>query len=294
MEGKKVIIIGTGIAGLSAGCYLQRNGYNTEIYELHDIPGGLCTAWKVRGYTFDGCLHWLVGSSPSDPFYKAWSEIIDMDKLTFVDHDIFFSYRTKEGKEIHFYVDPDRLQEELLSKAPEDREFIQELIKAVKKLTNLMMPVGKTPELMNWWDRLRTNMKPFPALIYISLGIARTFEIRTNSLNVEIESPIKIDPTNETDILSVNIYNFDPTLAPEGKTCVNVLMETFAYEYWVELRKKDYEKYKYEKNRLAERVIEELERVFGDIKSNVEVIDVATPATFICYTNNWHGVMKAG
>lgn len=29
---KKVIISGAGIAGLSAGCYLQMNGYDTEIY----------------------------------------------------------------------------------------------------------------------------------------------------------------------------------------------------------------------------------------------------------------------
>jgi phytoene dehydrogenase-like protein len=49
MGNKKVIIIGAGIAGLSAGCYLQMNGYDTEIFELHNIPGGLCTGWKRKG-----------------------------------------------------------------------------------------------------------------------------------------------------------------------------------------------------------------------------------------------------
>jgi protoporphyrinogen oxidase len=37
---KKVSIIGAGIAGLSAGCYLQMNGYDTQIFEMHDKPGG--------------------------------------------------------------------------------------------------------------------------------------------------------------------------------------------------------------------------------------------------------------
>ena len=46
----KVNIIGAGIAGLSAGCYLQMNGYDTEIYELHSIPGGLCTSWKIKEF----------------------------------------------------------------------------------------------------------------------------------------------------------------------------------------------------------------------------------------------------
>ncbi len=42
----KVLVIGAGIAGLSAGSYLQRNGYQTEIFEAHSLAGGLCTAWR--------------------------------------------------------------------------------------------------------------------------------------------------------------------------------------------------------------------------------------------------------
>ncbi len=64
MEDNSVIIIGAGFAGLSAGIYAQMNGYRTQIFEMHDLPGGLCTAWKRKGYTIDGCIHWLVGSSP--------------------------------------------------------------------------------------------------------------------------------------------------------------------------------------------------------------------------------------
>jgi phytoene dehydrogenase-like protein len=39
-----IIIIGAGIAGLAAGCYAQMNGYQTSIFEMHSLPGGLCTA----------------------------------------------------------------------------------------------------------------------------------------------------------------------------------------------------------------------------------------------------------
>ena len=60
--GKKVIIIGAGIAGLSAGCYLRMNGYDTEIFELHTTPGGLCTSWERGNYIFDGCIHILAGN----------------------------------------------------------------------------------------------------------------------------------------------------------------------------------------------------------------------------------------
>ncbi|MFC2069478.1 NAD(P)-binding protein, partial [Chloroflexota bacterium] len=30
-----IIIIGAGIAGLSAGCYAQMNGFQTQIFEMH-------------------------------------------------------------------------------------------------------------------------------------------------------------------------------------------------------------------------------------------------------------------
>ena len=38
----KIIIIGGGIAGLACGCYLQMNGFQTEILEAGLLPGGLC------------------------------------------------------------------------------------------------------------------------------------------------------------------------------------------------------------------------------------------------------------
>ena len=34
---EKIIIIGAGISGLSAGIFAQKNGYNTIIYEKNDI-----------------------------------------------------------------------------------------------------------------------------------------------------------------------------------------------------------------------------------------------------------------
>lgn len=43
---KSVIIIGRGIAGLATGRYARMNGYDSHIFEMHDKPDGLCTAWN--------------------------------------------------------------------------------------------------------------------------------------------------------------------------------------------------------------------------------------------------------
>jgi phytoene dehydrogenase-like protein len=50
---KSMLIIGTGIAGLSAGCYGQMNGYKTQLFEMHDKPGGVCTCGSCIGKECD-------------------------------------------------------------------------------------------------------------------------------------------------------------------------------------------------------------------------------------------------
>ena len=130
---KKINIIGAGIAGLSAGCYLQMNGYETEIFEMHNIPGGLCTSWKRGNYTFDGCVHWLVGSSPKDGFYKQWNNLIDMKSIKFIDHDVYARFYNNEGNFIDVFTDVNLLEKELLAKAPEDEKLILEFTNAIRK-----------------------------------------------------------------------------------------------------------------------------------------------------------------
>ncbi|MCU0287935.1 MAG: NAD(P)/FAD-dependent oxidoreductase [Acidobacteria bacterium] len=114
---KKIDIIGGGITGLCAGCYLQMNGYDTEIFEMHILPGGLCTSWERKGYTFDGCLHWLVGSNPSDTYYHLWNELIDMQSLTFIYHQEYMRIEDKDGQ---FITENDRPDEPITLEEYED------------------------------------------------------------------------------------------------------------------------------------------------------------------------------
>ncbi len=86
------------------------------------------------------------------------------------------------------------------------------------------------------------------------------------------------------------IYNFDPSLAPEGKTALNVMLPT-SYQYWKDLYDEgvDHERYEAEKQRVALQVIDRLDRRFTGLAAQVEMADVATPVTFERYTGNWQG-----
>ncbi len=94
---KKILIIGGGVAGLSAGIYAKLNGFDAEIIEMHSVTGGQCTAWERKGYRFDYCLHWLVGTRKG-PFNDIWktTNVIN-DQVEIIDHEVHTKILSKDG-----------------------------------------------------------------------------------------------------------------------------------------------------------------------------------------------------
>ncbi|HWU36838.1 MAG TPA: NAD(P)-binding protein, partial [Candidatus Acidoferrum sp.] len=86
MAQKKIVVIGAGVAGLSAGCYALMNGYEVEIHEAHTLSGGLCTGWRRSGYWVDGCIHWLTSSRPGSDLYEVWEELGAVQGRQFYNH----------------------------------------------------------------------------------------------------------------------------------------------------------------------------------------------------------------
>src|SRR5512143_875325 len=130
---KKVVIVGGGIAGLCTGVYLRRLGFDTEILEMHTISGGLATAWGMGGFTFENCIHWLVGSKDGGQLNARWKEVFDIGRLEFFE-DPAFQVLEHGTDRITIYRDPDRLEAELLAKAPQDAAAVKEFVGLVRKL----------------------------------------------------------------------------------------------------------------------------------------------------------------
>ncbi len=135
MSDKSIAIVGAGVAGLAAGCYGRMNGYATRVFEMSAGPGGLCTSWRRGDYTFDGCIHWLVGSREG-PLYEMWREVGALPGAEVVDFEPYFAYEAADGRRVTFYNDPGRLQEHLLELAPEDEATITELAEAVRRVAS--------------------------------------------------------------------------------------------------------------------------------------------------------------
>ena len=143
---KKIVIIGGGVAGLSAGIYAKLNGFDTEIVELHSITGGQCTAWDRKGYRFDYCLHWLVGTRKG-PFNDIWKETnVLNDEVEIIDHEVHTKVFDGDGREFIFYTDLNKWEEYLCELAPEDTDKIKRMCSDMRK-SAFLQPFSNPPGL---------------------------------------------------------------------------------------------------------------------------------------------------
>jgi phytoene dehydrogenase-like protein len=444
----KVIIIGAGVSGLSVGCYLQMNGFETEIFEMNSLPGGVCTSWKRSGYTFDGCIHWLMGSGPASNLHEMWKELHAVQGRRFVEWDEYIRVRTAGGETFTVYTDPQKLQEEMLRLAPEDGDLIRPFCRAIRRFSGMDMPVTTEkmgffrrlgyllplislgPAMKRWGSlnletfcsRLRSPVlaealgtlygadasmpdKPagmptgmpdfpviglvmmlgfmhkkangypiggslefaraierrhlelggrirygtrvekilveqdravgivaaglehraeiviscadghatlfdmlegrylspalrkaydtypvFPSLLYVGIGIGKDLRDRPATQVFPLKKPIVLEDGALTlKRLGLRLFHFDPTMAPAGKTAAIVMIETRNHAWWSQLREGDPAKYRREKKRLGDQLVEAIDAELGGIGDFVEVVDVATPATWKRYTGNWQG-----
>jgi phytoene dehydrogenase-like protein len=443
----KVNIIGAGISGLSVGCYLQMNGFETEIFEKHSVPGGLCASWKRGEFTFDGCLHWLLGSDEGSPFFKLWNELLDMKSIEFVNHDVRAEIELKENtnkygeKVFRLFTNLDRLEDYLLDLAPEDKKMIQRMIRSVRIIQKYEMPpmIDNIPplqpfkqqmgmirylpflfEFLKWknvtnysfasklknpflkeafellfdgdevkllimtmplafydkksagypiggsamfanriaekyeslggkihygkevkkitvennnaegieftdnskvtsdltistvdWhftifnalqgkfvnDRILElaslkKLEVYPSVMLVSLGVSRNFKEYPHFFRFPLKTEYQSPDGTKYNRLEVHTYHYDPTLAPDGKTIIVMSFYTRNGEYWINLRNDNNEEYTQKKEEFANTMINALSEKIEGIKETIEVIDIATPATYNRYTGNWKGSVQ--
>lgn len=83
---KKVIIIGSGFAGLSAASFLAKAGWDVTVLEKHNQPGGRARRFKVDGFTFDMGPSWYWMPDVFERFFKQFGRSVsDYYQLTRLD-----------------------------------------------------------------------------------------------------------------------------------------------------------------------------------------------------------------
>ena len=138
---KTIVIIGAGVAGLSAGIYAEQHGFHAILLEKNPSVGGMCTGWYRKGYYIDGCVHWLTGTKEGTYLNEMWKNVDafkTQDDILYLPSWGTFEY---QGQKVTLWTDLERAEREWKELSPVDSKMIHKFFKMVKDFTTVELPL---------------------------------------------------------------------------------------------------------------------------------------------------------
>ncbi|MGD6806856.1 MAG: phytoene desaturase family protein [Candidatus Bathyarchaeia archaeon] len=142
-----------------------------------------------------------------------------------------------------------------------------------------------TNDLINAYYKAYPKMQAFGLEVWY--GINMELPNEPHAIVRFLDQPIAIEDITR-DRLDIEIFNFDPTLSPKGKTVVKTVFES-NYDYWKALSTNP-EAYRAEKQKVADMVAQELEKRFPGFQKSIEAVDVATQVS----VEHWIAAFRGG
>lgn len=132
-----VIIVGTGMAGLTAGLKLAKSGKKIALLEKHYIPGGYATNFTRKDsegntYTFDVSLHSLGSMNKGCTIFSVFNNLGIAEKIPFIKN----TKNTKLAKLDDSIIIPHDFEEwksSFINRYPEHEEGIKNLFSFMKE-----------------------------------------------------------------------------------------------------------------------------------------------------------------
>lgn len=130
-----VIVLGSGMGGLTCASRLSILGYKVAVFEKHFIPGGYATNFKRKGYNFDVSLHGIGGLDVGGNTYNILKHCNVLDKITPLKNKTAYSIMYKD-KLIDIPNDLSSYKSLLYELFPNYNSEITKLFNAIDKFSN--------------------------------------------------------------------------------------------------------------------------------------------------------------
>jgi all-trans-retinol 13,14-reductase len=141
VEGKNIVIIGSGIGGLSAGILLSLLNFKVTIVEKNPLPGGLMRSYHRRGFDCPVGVHYVGALGENEPLGRMFHILgIPVDEL--------FIPMGQEGIIDRYIFDDlifdlptgiDALEKNLKNAFPEDTAALDIVMKNLRDISRRMM-----------------------------------------------------------------------------------------------------------------------------------------------------------
>ncbi len=202
---KKVVIVGAGMAGLTAAAYLSRENFDVLLLDKNDRTGGLLSTFESSGFSFDSGPRAFVNSGIVKPMLKDLGIDLELleNKISIGVEDHLF--RVNSMGNLQDY------QQVLIQLYPESKADIEKIILLIKQLSgyNQVLYEFDNP---NFGDRMRDKKFVVRKLIpwtFKFLHALRMFR----QFNMPMEGFLKGLSENQSliDILTQHFFRKTPT-----------------------------------------------------------------------------------
>lgn len=138
-----VVVVGAGLAGLSAAALLAKRGQSVAVVDRSFKPGGSCGIFKRDGAVFDqgSSMCYGFGATGFAP-HRFVFDCLE-EPIAVVRHALLYAVDF-EGRRIRFFPDVDRFAEELGDAFPDSREAIRRFYRDLHRIYRHVM--AETPQ----------------------------------------------------------------------------------------------------------------------------------------------------
>ncbi|MBQ3656885.1 MAG: NAD(P)/FAD-dependent oxidoreductase [Bacteroidales bacterium] len=155
-DNKKVVIIGSGLGGLSCGVILAKNGYQVTVLEKGTQVGGCLQCFSRRGAKFETGMH-FVGSAAKGQTLDRWLNYLEVSKditLSPLDTSCYERVLLK-GQEYKFPNSHERFVEQFSEYFPKEKDNLEKYFSLVENIfrasmTNSLRQIGEEDAIVKY------------------------------------------------------------------------------------------------------------------------------------------------
>jgi phytoene desaturase len=158
----KIVVIGSGFGGLSAAIRLAIRGYEVEVFEGRDKPGGCAYVYTQNGFTFDGGPTVITAPFMFDDLWTLAGKRRE-DAVRFVPCDPYYRIFDSTGRAFDYNGDEIFILDEIARWNAQDRAGYQRFMATTQLIFQKGFVELADQPFLNW-----TNMlKVAPDLIHL-------------------------------------------------------------------------------------------------------------------------------
>ena len=129
----KVVVIGCGFGGLGAAARIAAHGYDVEIFEKRDKPGGRGYVYEINGFKFDGGPTVVTAPFMFDDIFALAGRRRE-DYVRFVPCDPFYRIYDHTGRHFDYNGDTDSILDQIEQWNPADKDGYRRLMERTQPI----------------------------------------------------------------------------------------------------------------------------------------------------------------